>query len=216
MAARFDASTDLYSATTGLPAGTAWTATCWAYITTDRNAFSGAVGIANSGVTDGVAIETGVDGTTWGAFDAATSVGAVAATVGAWTRLAVAVNGTAVTFYGAAAGSALTSASGTLTGGGVTPGRLTIGDDGFGGWLNGRVAAVKLWAATLTLAEIENELGQYLPVRTANLTRRHPLLTAETVDHSGNGNALTAGGTAAATEDGPPIPWAALSPIAVS
>jgi len=214
MAARFDASTDPYTATTGLPAGTAWTATCWAYITTDRNAFSGALGITNSGVTDGIAIETAVDGTTWGAFDATTSVGAFAASVGAWSQLAVAVNGTSVTFYGAAAGSALTATSGTLTGGGVTPGRIDIGDDCFGGWLNGRVAAVKLWAATLTQAEIEHELGQYAPRRTANLTRWHPFLVAETVDYSGAGNSLTAGGTATAAEDGPPIPWAALAPIA--
>lgn len=213
MAARFDASTDPYTATTGLPAGTAWSATCWAYITTDQNAFSGALGIANAGVTDGIAIETAVDGTTWGAFDATTSVGTVAASVGAWTKLGVAVNGTSVAFYGAAAGSALAAASGTLTGGGVTPGKLFIGEDGFAGWLNGRVAAVKLWAATLTQAEIEHELGQYVPRRVANLLRWHPFVVAETVDYSGAANSLTAGSTGTTTEDGPPIPWTALAPI---
>lgn len=208
MAARFDASTDVYSATTGVPGGTAWTATCWAYITTDRNAFSGALSVMNSGNTDGVAIETATDGTTWGAFDATTSVGTFAASVGAWSKLAVAVNGTSVTFYAAAAGNALTAASGTLAGGGVTPGRFWVGDDSAGGWLNGRVAAVKLWGATLTQAEIEHELGQYIPRRIANLVRWHPFVVAETTDYSGNGNSLTAGGTATTTEDGPPIPWA--------
>lgn len=100
----------------------------------------------------------------------------------------------------------LTSDSDTLgTVTGLT--QLRIGESVFGAeWWRGRVANFKVWNAALTQAEIENELAQYVPHRTANLLRWHPFLIAETTDYSGADRTLT-GGTGATTEDGPPIPW---------
>jgi hypothetical protein len=209
MAVRFDAQTDAYSATTGLPASTTWSVTCWAYITTDRNTASAAFGILNTGVTAGIFLETDTDGTTWRVFDMSTSVGGFAASVGQWTRMAVVVSGTSVTFYAGAPGSALTSASGTLNS--ATPASLTVGDDGSGAsFLNGRLANFKMWDAALSSGEVTAELGQIPPALTTNLLRYHPFYVAETADHSGHGRTLTAGSTGTSTEAHPPSTRAAV------
>lgn len=217
MAVRFDASTDAYRATTGLPTGTAYSVTCWVNLTTDRNAFTGVWGLDDGGTTRGVYLQTLADGTTLVAGDfAGSTVGSVALTVDTWYQVGVTVSGTSVALYTAAAGAALAAATGTLA---LTPNtaptRLAVGDEGFGGFLNGRIAGLKVWGAQLSQAEVDNELSQYTPSRLTNLLRWHPFLTAETTDYSGNGTALTAGATGTATEDGPPIPWVDLSPIVV-
>lgn len=215
MAARFDAATDAYRATTGLPTGGTYTVTCWANLLVDRDDYSGVWGL-DDGVASGLWLQTDSDGTTLGVFDtpAATHLGATAVTVGTWYRVAVVVNGTSVTTHIGAAGAALTTSTATLAPL-SSPSRLAIGDEGFSGWLNGRVAAFKLWGAALSADEAALELEQYTPRRAANLLRWHPFVAAETVDYSGNGNALTAGGTGTTTEDGPPIPWADLPPVTV-
>lgn len=203
MAVRSSATGQSYSSTAGLPTSV-YTITCWAYLTTDRNAISGIWGIAGT-------IETGLltnaDGTTlrvnnetYGAF------GSLAMSVGVWYKLAVVWNGTAVSFYHAPAGSALTVESGTLNN--LTNANTWRIGSGWSttDWWNGRIAAFKQWNVALTTAEVTQELEFYTPQRTAGLQRWHPFVNAETTDYSGLSRSLS-GGTGATAESGPPIAW---------
>ena len=212
MAARFDASTDRYEATTGLPAATVYTVVCWFYISVDRNAYSaiwelqygGRSQVNSAYVTDTEVIEL---------WDTGGPKMSHQASVGVWQRLALAVGtgGNATLYYGTATGPLALSTTASLTTPAISD-KLLIGNDPFDQWFSGRQAPQKWWNATLTQAEIERELGCYLPVRTANLLRWHPWVKAETTDYSGNGNHLTTGSTATTTEDGPPIPWGLAQP----
>jgi hypothetical protein len=206
VAVRFDAHNDRYSATTGLPAGQVWSATCWVYCSADRNLYSNAFALTDG--TNYISAGFGANGTIrylgWEGGDLVANAAPTNTAVGGWSRLGVTCNGTTLTLYWADATGPLLSRSGTGIPGSV-PTSLTIGSDQFASYLNGRVAAFKMWDATLTAAEIDAELGQYQPARTANLLRYHPFRTAETTDYSGNGRTLTAG--TATTEDGPPIRW---------
>jgi Concanavalin A-like lectin/glucanases superfamily len=217
LAVRFDG-VEPYTATAGLPAGTVYTVTCWAMISVDRNTYSEIVSLGNStSPSTYCSISTNADGTSVGIFDLANysgaGVGETSMTVGAWYRLAMVVNGASATFYIA------NGPTGSLTATSVTdltpptPGAMSLGNYVGGGsfFLDGRLAAVKMWSAELAAAEVEAELAQYQPRRTANLLRWHPFLTVETTDYSGNGNTLS-GGSGATTEDGPPIPWGPSAP----
>ena len=82
---------------------------------------------------------------------------------------------------------------------------LYIGRNFAGDPLNGRVAAVKVWTAALSQADLNNERKGYNPVRTANLWGSYSFWGGpSTLDESGNGRNLTATGTMTA-EAGPPI-----------
>jgi hypothetical protein len=204
MSVRFDAQDDVYSASTGLPAGTTWTVSFWAMLVVDRNADSNLFTL--NGGSDGAFIGTEVDGTNLTLTSFVNSVGGTALTVNTWYRIAATLSGTAANFYVGVAGGALTTTSGTLSS--ATPVGLSIGSAGAVDptqWWNGRIASFKLWDAVLTSTEIAVEFTQNEPVRRSNLLRYHPFHGADTADYSGNGNTLTAGATAASTEDGPPI-----------
>jgi hypothetical protein len=218
MAVRFDATTDAYTATTGLPTSSnTWSVTLWAQLLVDQNTYNGFFDLPQ---TTGASAATwqyagvGANGTTIiGAFSDATEISspAVDMVVGSWFRVALTrASATSATLYRAAPGNALTvttnaAMSTNITG---TPAKLWLGSDSYPAeWFNGRIANFKLYNAALTQAEVEAELAQYVPVRTANLLRWHPMVGAETTDRSGNGNNLTAGSTSTTTEDGPPIPW---------
>jgi hypothetical protein len=82
-----------------------------------------------------------------------------------------------------------------------------IGNDGFGGsrW-QGSIAAVKVWNACLTQAEMEDESETYAPVRTSNLWAAYSFkFGVQTTDDSGNGRTLTKNGTPVNDSSGPPI-----------
>lgn len=100
----------------------------------------------------------------------------------------------------------------------ATNSELFIADNGYGEeYWNGRFAAIKIWDAVLTQAEILKEKQQYEPVRKTNLNSFYPMIDAATAatDFSGNGRTLTVNGSQT-TEDGPPIPWRLpLSPVIV-
>lgn len=203
MAVRFDASTDSYQATANLPTGTAYSAVCWAYISVDRNDFSGIFSLNELLVT------TDADGTTiklWdtGSYSGGQFVG-FAMTAGAWHRIGLVCNGANVSMYFGAADGALSVRTVSNFTTPSSPTQLIIGSDFYNEWWNGRVAAFKLWGAALTAVEIEIELSQYQPMRTLNLNRDYPFWRAENVDYSGNAFNLSTA-TGAVTEDGPPIP----------
>jgi len=84
----------------------------------------------------------------------------------------------------------------------------------WGDWINGRIAAFKLWDATLTAAEIQLEMQTYVPQRLANINRWTPLLPGTTerlADYSGSGLNWTSGGTPTDESD-PPIVWDLIQP----
>lgn len=75
--------------------------------------------------------------------------------------------------------------------------------------MSGRLAAVKVFTANLSAAEIQQEMYFFMPVRTDNLTIWSPFVADETVnfrDYSGNGNDWIENGTITAGA-GPPITW---------
>jgi hypothetical protein len=90
---------------------------------------------------------------------------------------------------------------------------FTIGQDGNtsgrASGFTGRIAAIKVWKAELTAAEIANEMRQVLPMRTTNIAGFYPWLSTsdDEIDFSGNAATLTVTGSPT-NADGPPIPWA--------
>ncbi len=79
-----------------------------------------------------------------------------------------------------------------------------------GDWYNGRMAAIKIWTAALSVAELANEMYYVIPMRTTNLNQWHPCMPGSSerlADYSGGGRNWTALGTLT-DEDGPPIAYA--------
>lgn len=205
-----------YTSTLGIP-GATWTLTAWLRTGTVGTA-GAAVGVHQS---DSVAAHVFIRDTgdlqliDYGSY-AFNGVNPLAASSDTWYRVAVvATSTTNVTFYRAAATDALGSGSVTDFSGPATPTTLYVGDHFYDEPWIGRIAAVKLWDAALTAVEVENELAQYIPRRTANLLHFHPFIQAEVTDYSGGSNSLT-GGSGATTVDGPPIPWCTYLPLTVT
>lgn len=210
MSVRFAALTDNYTATTGIPSGNTFTVTFWAYLTVDQNNFVGLFRLQTTGAE--VLIDTDSDGTTlkvWDDVSNAAGFGAFAMSIGTWYQVGLVVNGAAATSYIGPGGGSLTTTSVANFTPPNPPTNLAIGSD-TGAFLNGRIAAFKLWSAALSATEVTAELAQFAPTRNVNLLRYHPFHVAETTDYSGNGNTLTAGSTATATEADPPIPEVAV------
>lgn len=209
-AVAFDANADAYSSTVGLPSGTTWSATCWAYIDVDRNTYSGVLTLRGS-PTGTIYVLTLPDGVTLGVWDDATYGSSPFAqnvlSVGAWHRIGIVVSGANITFYFGAATGSLTSSSVTDASPPAVPSILYLGrtQDSVS-WWHGRLAAFKMWSAALTGTEIADELAQYDAVRTSNLLRAHRFINVETTDYSGNGNSLTNGGGSPSAASGPSIP----------
>ena len=138
-------------------------------------------------------------------------------TVGTWTFVARVFNtsGTGHIYKALSGAGSLTEASNP-------PGSSTamndawnvfIGSDGFGSWINASVAAVKVWTAALTSAELLAEMPYYSPVRTSNLWANYTFYNGpQTNDESGNSRTLTAGGTLTTDATGPPITLAFSGP----
>lgn len=209
MAARFDADSDGYTATTGIPTGDL-TVCCWGYIAVDRNTFSCLWGMENaaSNASQYFSLLTDATGTAVNLFFTGGGPPTpYAASVGTWHKYMVTLAGSTATFYAAAEAAGLTQIN-TSTSPAVTKSNFFIGRDSFSGeFLNGRVAGVKVWTAALTITEGDAEFAQLGAVRTANLLRSHPLEIAQTKDYGPNGHTLTAGGTTPGTEAGPGVPY---------
>lgn len=214
MAVRFDADGEDYTRALTLGSQTALTVSCWFKISVDRNDFSSIFFIDN-GTSDNWGMQTGTDGTTMATvFDASTQEGMGSLTVGTWYYVCLSTNGTTGNlYYKTASATSLTTQSVTSVTASINAATLRIGESPWGAeWLNGCIAAFKVYTGVaLSAAEADLESRQYLPSRVANLQGFYPLVRAETADYSGNGRTLS-GGTGAATEDGPPIPWRVHSP----
>ena len=205
MAVRLDAAADTLTRTVNLPTVTAFTMMGWFRIVVDRNDYSG---FLHRGDTFGHAliVITGADGLRLEYYDSDAVGGLVGTTLvlGTWYHIAFTRSGDTRTVYLNGVVD-MQDTTGTPT---VTDTQMTFGNSFDSEFLNGRAAAIKVYDAVLTATEILAESRQYAPVRWANLNGWYPLLDTATDqdDFSGNGNALTVGGTLA-TEEGPPIPW---------
>ncbi|MFB4265325.1 LamG-like jellyroll fold domain-containing protein [Nonomuraea sp. GTA35] len=204
MAVRFNASS--YSRAFSLGSQTAFTVTCWAKISVDTNTFATAWVIDN-GISDYLSLKADATGTLMRALTDAGTHASRELTVGTWYFAAMSVSSTAGRLVTRSATdsmftTATWSASHTVNAATLRFGVWPSGGDG----LNGCLAAVKVWQATLTQDEIENEAFRYTPSRTANLLAWYPFLEPSTVDYSGAGATLS-GGVGVTQEDGPSIIW---------
>src|SRR5262245_61278726 len=138
---------------------------------------------------------------------ATTAFGATLA-LATWYHVAMVFDDTANTltsYLNAVQDQQITGMTGTFTPGFEAIGNFDVGT--YPNFVNGRVAAVKLYTGVLTANEIAAEMRSYLPLRTANLHSWLPLrdVGEQGTNYGGTGN-FTAAGTLT-TEDGPPIPW---------
>jgi hypothetical protein len=201
MAVRADGSTDRLSRTTSLPTASSFTLMAWFKMSVDRNDYSSLLSYG-TGSTKKV-FQTNGTGTSLVLWDGMFETAGGSLTVGTWAHAAMTYNGT--TLIGYIDGAQVVTGG---SGGGNPSTQIEIFQSESGEWFNGCAAAVKIYSAVLTAAEIQDEMRLYLPVRFTNLNSFYPLLTVgdDQVDFSGAGLTLTVGGTLA-TEDGPPIPW---------
>jgi hypothetical protein len=211
-AVRFDASTDglTYAGLGPDPSVTGYTVTFWAYMSVQQTADSCMFryGGNNTSGTSTANIEASTSGveptvfTTGGTYHSGVTM-----SVGAWYRIAYTITtaGTG-TFYVAAATGAPTVVSGPAGSTQRDLHSVGLSGDGSGEFWNGRMAYVRVWAATLTQAQIVSEWASTTPVVTSGLWAAWPLTSAsDLTDHSGNGRNLTAGSTAVTTETPGPL-----------
>ncbi|MEO3856245.1 LamG-like jellyroll fold domain-containing protein [Acrocarpospora sp. B8E8] len=209
MAVRFNNLFENYERTTTFGSQGQFTIAGWVKISVDRNDFSTFFDVSGT-PGERFIVQTDSDGTTVYIFAPGSTVGASSLTVGTWYYLAATSNGTSASLYiRAHNATSFTVNSGSTSSSAYVLDHVILGDSGLGNeWLNGCLAAVKLWVgAALNEAELARESQTYLPSRTANLAAWYPFAgPGTTVDLSGNGQTLS-GGSGTSLEDGPPIAW---------
>lgn len=203
------------STNTGLPVTRSWTLTFWFYLDTLRSVDQPLISMESD--TEYARLAVVNDSGTWRlsyAWSGGTQILGAEVIPGFWQQAAIVVNGPDALLYHGVPGDAMVSYLNTddfvLPTGALSMffGRSPLlGSDG---WSDARIAAVKMWDAALSVpTELDYEFRSYLPVRTANLDRWYPLLSAtDLVDYSGNGHVLT--GSGSTTAEGPPLPWHSL------
>lgn len=207
MGVRFDAANEEFTRSAAGLGGFDITIASWVCIDVDRNDYSFFYSLQGGANT--IAFGTGSDGTTTRVITNSHETACPAFTVGTWyyTALVYTVttgaNNTAYTgAYTAATLTATTAAGNDVVDDSQTFYLATTGS------LNGRLHNVKVWAAALTAAELEQERWSHLPQRTSNLWAWYPLDGNNEVDYSGNGRTLTAAGTPT-TAHGPSVSYGA-------
>lgn len=214
MAVRFDADGESYTRSTGLGSVTVFSFACWVKLAVDRAATTVILqidsGIGTSRLRlnawNGSALTFQTDSGGWFGTIGHSLV------VGQWTFVglsATANPGQARTAVRAAGSTTFAGGSPTQANVAFNAATLRIGDgQAASEWLNGSVAAVKVWDQALTMEELQNESWTYQPRRTAGLRGWYPLLAPSTVDYSGLAQTLS-GGAGSALDDPPPIAWSA-------
>ncbi len=196
---------------TALGLGGSFTMACWVKIVVDQNTYTSVLA-QGDGASNYYHLGTGSTGTLF-TRDSTSGAGANSGydfPIGTWVYIAT-VNDTGagndLMGYKPAGGSwtPLALGAATVTGPSDTN-TFYIGADSFGGWLNGSVAAVKIWTVALTDAELQAEAATYAPVKTSGLWAAYSFENGpQTNDESGNGRTLTAVGTPTTDASGPPI-----------
>ena len=218
MSVRFDADAEDFTRTTTLPSNTARSVTCWAKVDTDRNTFSTLWDLHSAGADNYEYIQTNADGTTfvaWNDDGSAISLTGPNVTVGTWYYFAYCRSAGNIEFYWRAiTATTLSSATSTLGGSPSASTGLIIGESHFTGeWLNGSIAALKIWSGvSLSAAEALQDSFQQVPcVQMASVNSFYPFLIGGAVagaqaDYGRQGLNLS-NGTNSATGDGLPITW---------
>src|SRR5690606_14415122 len=170
----------------------------------------------DNGTGNNIVIQTNSDGTTLGIVsNGSWSSVSLNMTVGQWYWVGVVKNGSTATVYRSTGTGTITSTNHSVTNS-LTVNTLRIGQSPWGGeWLNGRMAAVKIWTAARSANEIQAERDYTSPLQTSNLRAWYPFEVAETTDHSGNGETLS-GGSSPSTEPGPGIPFSPVEDAEVT
>ena len=204
MAIRIDAVSDYVIRSSGLPNLDPITVSLWAYVSVDRDAASDIIFFTDN--SSYITIGTSDDGTTLRIITPAGSATGSSLSVATWYHLAFVHNGTSLTLYLNGVSNVTLTDSTTFT-----LAYFLLGSNTTANWLNGRIAAIKVWNAALTQAEIQQEIYTIRPNRFADLYGWWPAFPGATerlADYSGNGRTWTAGGTLT-DEDPPPVSWGA-------
>jgi hypothetical protein len=209
MAVLIGASGDYLKRTANLPTSTAFTMACWFYYAAERSAWAYFMGLEDATSLSTKYNLIGFSNTN--AFQIESNGGVSFATnpaTSAWHFMALVGDAVNLTgYHWTAAGVLQTASRANQT---FTTALMSFGNDGYSEWVNCRLAAMKVWNAALTQAELELEMNSIRPVRFANLNLwapGYPGATERIRDYSGNGYDLT-GGTLT-DEDPPPVPWGA-------
>lgn len=199
--------------TANLPSATLITAMGWFYFASDRDNYTCFINVSTTGLTSTNWMGTGSDGTTLIAF--AQGIGqdnGSTLTPGNWYHLTLRVAGTAAGDLDVLLNGVVDA---TLAGSSFTPTILDFGNDESDEWADCRMAALKVWDAALTDAEVVLEMQTIRPRRLANLNLWAPCnpgATERLADYGPNGRNLTARGTLT-DGAGPPIPWGITPPV---
>lgn len=194
-----------WSRTTNLPSASAWTMMGWFRRLTNTGYWRGFFGYGNSG-SNGAGLGTANGGTTLEIFynGGSESTGSTL-TVDAWNHLALTYDASYARCY--LNGSLNITSGGTVT---SPAAYMYIGADPTGSYVSGDLCAFKVWGATLTAAEIANEMQTIRPVRAANLNEWWPF-TVDDAERSGTGYSWTKSGSSSYVNDAP-VGWGA-SPL---
>ena len=192
-----------FSANTG-------TIMAWVRIVTDRDTYTSFFN-PRAVASQEVLIQTDGTGTRIGLWQADFMTTGTNLTVGQWYHLALINSSTACTVYlDGVQDITRAHAAGALT---WTQAYFGTNSLATSEALNGNIGIIKVWNATLTVAEINAEKHIILPQRYANISGWWPTFPGErTLDYSRQGN-LTQVGTVT-DEANPPVSWGA-SPIVV-
>jgi hypothetical protein len=218
MSVRFDVNTDRLLRTSDLlDFNSAYTWMAWVYLSSDLNANSVFWSLNDNTANNRDNVWTNTDGTT---LASRVVVGGVGTTVtgtnlstATWYHVACVRE--SATSYKVYLNGALDSTNTRDISGRTTPTRMEHGChlSANSSRYDGRVAAIKAWSTSLTLAEVLQERLIIRPARLANLYAYWPVLPGSgerTRDYSGAGRGWTEGGTLT-DEDGPPISWGQTS-----
>lgn len=181
---------------------------CWIKLTTDPNAFQGILCLDGGG--NWHYMNTTSNGTLLGRDSTAGSGNtAFNLTVGTWcfSAFVYTVSGSDVYYWADAPATTLNTLSSAAAGAvptGITT--FTIGNtNAHAEYFHGSIAAVKVWTAALSQAELTTEASKYLPQRTSGLWAAYSFSNGpQTTDDSGNGRTLTQVGSPGTDTSGPP------------
>lgn len=207
MSIRLSGTGQYYRRNTNLPTSTGFTSMWWAR----ANAGDSCMFVYGD-LDANPQYNVGFSGLQLGLYSGTFTGGSTLST-GTWYHIALTVNGTS-------GANALVYLNGVLDASGtavtITSSTIRHGSDYSSGAFNGNLYAIKTYSAILTAAEIQQEMRQVMPVRTANLNDWRPFFSAaDFADYSGAANTTTTVGTPTTEDLTPPIPWRAARPARV-